>query len=155
LPSVPSTLVAVTRPWKRETDASVTFALSHVEPLAVEDRKLATAPDAGWADGPRLAAGVPYATVGRPGTAIAREPAPRQPPGRYDGLSGAYDSVLVVVVPPVVVVVPVPSARAETALNAAAMLQRTRRQTPRRIAPVCRSFIVVADLFQRDSDGSW
>ena len=82
LPSVASTLVAVTRPRKRETDASVTFALLQVEPLAVEDWKLATAPDAGWPEGPRLAAGVPYATVGRPGTEIARAPAPRQPPGR-------------------------------------------------------------------------
>ncbi len=57
------------------------------------------------------------------------------------------DVVEVVVV--VVVVVVVPAAYADAAPSAAANTPRTRSQTPRRIAPVCRSARLFADLLQR------
>jgi len=59
LPFVAATVDAVTRPPNKETDASVTFALSHVEPLAADEPNATIEPDAGCAEGPRPAAGVP------------------------------------------------------------------------------------------------
>jgi hypothetical protein len=41
------TLVAVTAPANRETEERVTWALPHVEPLAVEELNASTEADAG------------------------------------------------------------------------------------------------------------
>jgi Flp pilus assembly protein TadB len=104
---------------------------------------------------------VPSVSTRRPGSAIAAAPAPTQPVGRYDAGRPEYVggagvvvvvpvvvvAVVVVAVVPVVVVavvvvdvvVVVPAAYAEAAPSAARRTPRTRSQTPRRIAPVCRS----------------
>ena len=54
-----------------------------------------------------------------------------------------------VVVVDVVVVVVVPAANADAAPSAASRTARTKNQTPRRIAPVCRSLRFLADFLQR------
>jgi hypothetical protein len=46
-PAVAVTLVAVTAPANRETEERVTWALPHVEPLAVEELNASTEADAG------------------------------------------------------------------------------------------------------------
>jgi hypothetical protein len=105
----------------------------------------------------------------RPGTAIAAAPAPTQPAGRYEGERGAYvggfgavvvvpvvvvvvgvvDVVVVDVVVVVVVVVVVPAANADAAPSAATSEPRTRNQTPRRIASVCRTVPLPVRFLQR------
>jgi hypothetical protein len=47
LPSVAATLVAVIAPPNSETEESVTWAVLHVEPLAVEELNATTESDAG------------------------------------------------------------------------------------------------------------
>jgi hypothetical protein len=70
-------------PRNKETDWSVTCAVLHVDPLELEDSKATSgAVVAGYADGPRLEAGVPRASGGRPGFAITAEPAPTHAVGR-------------------------------------------------------------------------
>jgi hypothetical protein len=54
----------------------------HAEPLANEDPNRTIEAFTGYAEGPRLAAGVPSASTARPGSAIAAAPAPTQPLGR-------------------------------------------------------------------------
>src|SRR6185369_682159 len=104
-----------------------------------------------------------------PGTAIAAAPAPTQPLGRYEGASGEKDGgagvvvvvavvvgdvevvvgVVVVVVVEVVVgdvVVVVSAAYADAAPRAARTTPIQRNQTPRRIAPVCRTVRLFVEL---------
>jgi hypothetical protein len=99
---------------------------------------------------------VPRATAGCDGGTTAAAPAPTQLLGSEDVASGAYDGVVVVVVPVVVdvlvvvvVVVVVPAANAEAAPSATRARPRTRNQTPRRIAAVCRTVRLFVDFLQR------
>jgi hypothetical protein len=47
LPSVAATLVAVTAPWKSETEVSVILVLVHDEPLTLEAAKATTEAELG------------------------------------------------------------------------------------------------------------
>jgi hypothetical protein len=87
-PSVAWTLLAETAPPKRDTAVSVTCVELHVDVVALEDSKLRTDPDDGYADGPRLEAGVPSAITACPGGIRAAAPAPMQPAGREDSGRG-------------------------------------------------------------------
>jgi hypothetical protein len=89
LPSVAATLVAVTAPPKSATEESVTRAVLHVEPLAVDELKATSEADAGYPEGPRLDAGVPSATGEWAGGTTAAAPAPTHPAGSEELVSGA------------------------------------------------------------------
>jgi hypothetical protein len=75
-------LLAVTKPPNSETESSLTAAVLHVEPLAAEESNATIGAVVGYAEGPRPEAGVPTASVARPGSVIAATPAPTQPAGR-------------------------------------------------------------------------
>jgi hypothetical protein len=142
LPSLAWTLPAVTTPPNKETEPSEIPADLHVEPLEAEESKARTDPDDGYADGPRLEAGVPSAITRPEGKTRAAAPAPTQPAGNEDDASGANDGVVAVVeaVVPVVVVlvvvVPVPLARADATPTTAPTRPRRTTQTTRRITKV-------------------
>jgi hypothetical protein len=82
LPAVPETLLAVTAPPNSETEASVTLVLLHVAPLAAKEPKATSGVAVGYAEGPRVDAGVPNAHGERPGSSINAAPAPTQLVGR-------------------------------------------------------------------------
>ena len=82
LPWLAETLVAVTKPPNSETEPSVTRASLHFAPLAVAYANATTGEVVGYADGPRLEAGVPRTRARPPGGAIAASPAPMHVVGR-------------------------------------------------------------------------
>lgn len=131
----------MTAPSNNETELSETPADPHVEPLEAEESKARTDPDDGYADGPRLAAGVPSAITRPEGSTRAAAPAPTQPAGNEEDGSGAnvvgvvVDAVVPVVVV-LVVVVSVPPARADATPTTAPTTTKRTNQSTRRITKV-------------------
>jgi hypothetical protein len=79
---VPETLAAVTTPPNSDTEVSVTLVLLHVAPLADKEPNATSDLPVGYAEGPRLEAGVPSAHGRRPGSSMTAAPAPTQVLGR-------------------------------------------------------------------------
>jgi hypothetical protein len=79
---VPETLLAMTALPNSETEDRVTLVLLHVDPLAAREPNATSGVPVGYAEGPRLEAGVPNANGRRPGSSIRAAPAPTQLVGR-------------------------------------------------------------------------